>query len=229
MRGNQSGPSGPVSPARLSHAKQRWRITRRPDVSRERVRPFGSNGAHQLLGPAQPNEIDGPAIAEQGVDAEEPGEGSVAMVDAEQVRPDKLEKIDFLGVERIDPGTLEPAGYLRTAHAEQIGQPRRRAEVDAQRLDFLRQCNGHAGTIAQQNLFRNVTEHRKPGWRPRRADDPLTRVRRNTEGDEHADGNSPGGEQPMAMTTTKRILLGVSCVAAAAVAMSVRYGWSPLL
>src|SRR5262245_8375561 len=38
------------------------------------------------------------------------------------------------------------------------------------------------------------------------------------------------GQQPgMAMTTTKRLLIGVSCAAVAAAAVSVHFGWVPLL
>ena len=78
----------------------------------ERVRALRANRPHQLLGAALANEIDRPSIAKQRVDAEEPGERGVLVVDAEDVRPDELEKIDFLGVEGIDSGAAEPACHL---------------------------------------------------------------------------------------------------------------------
>ena len=140
-------------------------------MSPERVRALRANRPHQLLGAPLANQIDGPSIAKQRIDAEEPGERGVLVVEAEDVRPDELEEIDFLGVERVDPGAAEPACHLRSADTEQIRQPRRRSEIDAQGLNFLGDGNGHGPNLAQHNLLRNIfccTNHDGPGCVPAR-------------------------------------------------------------
>ena len=99
--------------------------------SGERVRALGTDRPHQLLGLPRSDEVDRPPVAEQRVDAPKPGAGRLRLVDTKQVRPDELEQVDLLGVERVDPRTLEPARDPRAAHAEDLGKRRLRAEVDA--------------------------------------------------------------------------------------------------
>jgi hypothetical protein len=104
------GFSRPLGPGRSSGGR-----------SSERVRTLGADRLHQLLGPARAHQIDRPAVAEARIQTEQPGTRRVRLVNAKQVRPDELEQVDPLGVERIDARTLQPASDARAADAEQVG------------------------------------------------------------------------------------------------------------
>ena len=60
-------------------------------------------------------------VAEARVEPEQPFARGVVVVDAAEVRPDELEQVDALGIQRVDALALEPAGDSRAADAEQVG------------------------------------------------------------------------------------------------------------
>src|SRR5262249_14129213 len=86
----------------------------------------------------------------------EPGEGRLALVQAQQIRPDELEEVDLLGIERVDPRAAQPTCDLRTTYAEHVGEARSRPEVDAKRVHLRCNCDRHAQRLAQHLLLGNT-------------------------------------------------------------------------
>src|SRR5581483_9685167 len=84
----------------------------------------------------------------------------VLVVEPEQVRPDELEQVDALGVQRVDACAAKPARDLRARDAEHVSELSRRAEVGAERLDLPGGGDGHerqrtaTRSVAQQILLR---------------------------------------------------------------------------
>jgi hypothetical protein len=62
-------------------------------VSRERVSSLGVDRPHQFLDAPGPDDVDRPAVAEAGVEADKPRQRGVAVIDAEEARPDALRQI----------------------------------------------------------------------------------------------------------------------------------------
>jgi hypothetical protein len=85
---------------------------------------------------------------------QEPRASSVRLVDAEQVRPDELEQVNLLSVERIDTGALEPASNARAADAEHLGECSLRAKINTERFHLGRSSEGHRPSLAQQVSLR---------------------------------------------------------------------------
>ena len=104
------------------------------------------------------HEIDRPAVAERWVDPEEPCECGFLLVQPQQARPDELEQVHLLRVQRINPGAAQPARHLRAADAEHVRELRRRPEIGAKRFNLADGGDGHALSLAQHFLLREWRE-----------------------------------------------------------------------
>ena len=86
--------------------------------------------------------IDRAAIAEQRVHAEQPGQRGIAMVEPEETDQTSSRRSTFSALSGSIPAPRSQREHLGPAHAQQVGEPRRRTEVGAQRPDLWARAIG---------------------------------------------------------------------------------------
>src|SRR5437764_15295173 len=100
------------------------------------------------------DQVEGPAIAEIGVEAEEPVARGLPVVDAQQLRHDELEQVDAERVRLVDASAAPPARDLRDVDAEHVRHLAQRGEVLPESTHLVLRRDSHAAILAQQILLR---------------------------------------------------------------------------